>query len=451
MPIKPRNTFHVKGPESGLNQFLIRAGAWSMVVKIVSAFLVFLIAVILARSLGTDGYGAYSFALALILLVSVPVHAGMTNLVVRETAKGLTRRDIANLSAFWKWSRHSVFFQSIIGLLIIAAFVVFSTGEMMKHRSAALLVGFALLPIMTFGALFGGTLRGLGNVILGQLGDSLIRPLVFISVFSIWLYLSEYSPMAWHAMIAHALGALVALAVSYVFLRLNSPPNLEQVFSTVGQRAAWRRALLPLTLLGGLNVVNAQIDILMLGFFRPDEEVGVYQAVLQLVMLVVFTMNALKSVVQPHIARLVELGDMPNLQKLLTFSARVVFIVGLGPSLALLFFGDYILSQVFGADFAAGSAALAILSIGKLCYIALGFGVLLLPMAGYEDYTLKITIGAVALNCVLNVALIPLFGIEGAAAANAVTYVVWNIVLRYYASLLVGVEMSLRPIKKLSQ
>jgi len=54
----------------------------------------------------------------------------------------------------------------------------------------------------------------------------------------------------------------------------------------------------------------------------------------------------------------------------------------------------------------------------------------LLNMTGHERDTLRgVAIAAVA-NVVLGLALIPLFGLEGAALATAATLIIWNLLLR---------------------
>jgi O-antigen/teichoic acid export membrane protein len=54
---------------------------------------------------------------------------------------------------------------------------------------------------------------------------------------------------------------------------------------------------------------------------------------------------------------------------------------------------------------------------------------LLMNMTGYERITFVCVTGAALLNVLLTLALVPIFGIEGAAVASSFTLIVYNIVL----------------------
>ena len=87
----------------------------------------------------------------------------------------------------------------------------------------------------------------------------------------------------------------------------------------------------------------------------------------------------------------------------------------------LQFPSEEVFLGIFGPGFVDGYAALGILSSGQLGIVALGAVSLLLVMTGHE-LDAAIAAGAAALlNAALNTALIPPFGIEGAAAATALS------------------------------
>ena len=59
---------------------------------------------LLARGLGTEGYGQYLFALALAQILAMPVLAGLPTLVIRETALARGRGDGAALRGLRRWA-----------------------------------------------------------------------------------------------------------------------------------------------------------------------------------------------------------------------------------------------------------------------------------------------------------------------------------------------------------
>ncbi len=73
--------------------------------------------------------------------------------------------------------------------------------------------------------------------------------------------------------------------------------------------------------------------------------------------------------------------------------------------------------------------ALAVLAIGQLINAGLGAVGFLLTMTGHERETARVLWQTTALNVVLNLALIPLFGAVGAAIASSTSLAIWNVVL----------------------
>jgi len=66
-------------------------GIWSFVLRAISIGLGFLSTVLLARLLGAEGYGIYSYVFAWVMLLSILAQAGLPDLVVRETAQGIAQ------------------------------------------------------------------------------------------------------------------------------------------------------------------------------------------------------------------------------------------------------------------------------------------------------------------------------------------------------------------------
>ena len=105
----------------------------------------------------------------------------------------------------------------------------------------------------------------------------------------------------------------------------------------------------------------------------------------------------------------------------------------------LLVFGQRFL-LIFGAEFTTGRAALSILSAGQLINVAMGAVGLLLVMTGHErDAAKGIGIGAL-LNIILNALMIPRWGLEGAAIANAGSIIAWNVLLALWVYRRLGID-----------
>jgi O-antigen/teichoic acid export membrane protein len=94
--------------------------------------------------------------------------------------------------------------------------------------------------------------------------------------------------------------------------------------------------------------------------------------------------------------------------------------------IAILIFPSFVL-DFFGEEFTAGVAPLIILAIGQIINAICGPVMYLLNMTGKEKQARNIIIVASIINVALNLYLIPIYGLMGAAIATGVSTVVWNI------------------------
>ncbi len=178
-----------------------------------------------------------------------------------------------------------------------------------------------------------------------------------------------------------------------------------------------------------MHLVHQYTDLVMLGLFMESGDVGVYRVAAQAATVVAFGLNAMNMVVAPRFARLYAGGHAAQLQWTVTFSARIILLLTLPVAAGLALFADPVIRLVFGTGYTAGSTALAILAAGQLANALFGSVAFLLNMTGHERDTARGLAAAVALNIVLNLLLIPVFGLEGAAVATSVTLVLWNLLL----------------------
>ena len=131
----------------------------------------------------------------------------------------------------------------------------------------------------------------------------------------------------------------------------------------------------------------------------------------------------------PQVARLYSAGDLQKLQRVITASTRAVLIISLPVALVLILWGDVLIRLVFGAEYTPASTALTILCMGQLINTSSGSVVLVLNMTGHDKETVKGIAVALIINVLLALALVPLYGLNGAALSSAMSLTAWNLIL----------------------
>ena len=156
------------------------------------------------------------------------------------------------------------------------------------------------------------------------------------------------------------------------------------------------------------------------------EEVGVYSACVRVALAMVLFLTAVSYVFSPFVADLHARGERDRLDALFKAITRWT-VAGTIPLLLLMLIVPQAILQVFGGgQFATGSGALRILVIGQAINVSVGAAGFVLIMAGRTGWDLVVYSVSAALDLTLAWLLVPRFGIEGAAAAKAITIAASN-------------------------
>jgi O-antigen/teichoic acid export membrane protein len=414
-----------KEGQGTLRAHMVRGTVGTFVLKILNTVLAFGTSVLLARLLGAKEYGVYAYAISWASLLSVPAVMGLNTLLVREVARYKTLEDWGSLRGILRWSDRVVLATSI-GLAALFALIVWALrGRFDPKVRMALWIAMALVPLLSFLLLRQGGLQGLGYVVEAQVPQFLILPGVFL-VLACGVYFT-IGVDGTSAVGLRIISGLIATLTALFFLRRHLPEPVTDVSPLYHQRE-WLKSALPLLFVGAAGIINQRISTVMVGSMLGSEAAGVFDVSMRGAALVSFVLMAVNMPLAPAVAELYAREEKERLQRLITKSARVALLGSLPIALGMILFGRWVL-LVFGKDFTGGSTALAILSAGQLVNVGMGSVALLLNMTGHEQDTARGVGIAALVNVVLNGMLIPVWSLEGAAVANAVSMVTWNILL----------------------
>lgn len=412
----------------GLRARLIRGGLGSAGIQAVNRVLALALGIVLARTLGAEGYGVYAYAFALMSLIMVAAEAGVPTLLVREVAASEGRGEWGRLRGVLRRAGQFVALASttiaVLGLLVLWWLADSLTPAVLYTTTLMLLV----LPLSAGAKTVVHAMMGLNRVVIGQAVDMLVRPAMVLALVGTVFLLWPDWQQPQIAMAAQLLAAVVALILGWLILRRLTPGEARTA-PPVYQSRDWLRSALPFTLIGGAGIINNQTDIIMLGWFTGSEQVGIYRVAMQGAMLVAFSLQVVNAVVAPQFSRLYAQGDMVRLQRLVTQSAQVILLAALPMALAFILAGGVAVAWVFGGEFAAAHLPLAILAAGQLVNAGFGSVGFLLNMTGHENLVARILWQTALLNIALNAALIPFYDMDGAAVATAVSLTTWNLLL----------------------
>ena len=174
--------------------------------------------------------------------------------------------------------------------------------------------------------------------------------------------------------------------------------------------------------LGSIYVLSARVDILMLGSIKGVEVAGLYMPVSRGAQILTFVPAAVARVLAPKVAQTYAAGNLKELRRLMTKSARTIFLISC-PVVVIAISLSYWYLSLFGQEFQQGSNSFTILCVGQLVGTLFGLSNILLNMTGHESQSALIAGIGVGLNILLNAIWIPMWGLEGAAMATSTSLI----------------------------
>lgn len=406
---------------------LQKPGVISLGIKVSSVGAGMIIAIILARFLGPSAYGEYSYILAIVTLLAIPAQLGLPNLVVRETARAQLAGTPELTLAVWRWVYKIVALISAIGVLLLLA-----AYKLLPHQKIdfwSFFWALPLLPLLALGSIRGAALRGLGKVNLGQLPELLLRPVFFLVILIVAIALGSMTLTPALAMQFHALAAFLAFIIGGYWLFLYRPRSSVVHIVSKETHRLWLKSAAVLGLVSGLQVFNANADLVMLGMFREPADVGIYKVSTTIAGAASFVLASLNVVIMPQVVMFLEQNDRSSLQAIVSKTARLSFLAAIVITAILIFSGRPVLRLAFGPEFISAYWPIIILLIGNSVNAFFGPVALVLNMAGQEKETLRGVAAGAVVNVILNLLLIPILGGLGAAVASTCSLIIWNLFL----------------------
>lgn len=422
----------------------IKLSLRSSVIRVLGMAISLAVAVILARLLGAEGYGIYAFSISVVMLISSPLQAGLSTLVVRETTKLSYQALWSELAGLIRWCLRSLSILTLIGLVCSICLAYYFVNTNRYNDAVMSFISFLLVPLIIMGGVRGGLLRGLGYTQWSQIVEQLLTPVLFITFIIVAnTLLSQGDLEPYHILLLQLSALIVSILVSTAVIKGIKPKEL--IFSQPSSKHLqhWKVSVIPLSLIGSVQFLNKNADILMLGALSQATNVGTYKVAMQCAMMLGFFLQTVNMVAGPTFARLYSAKSMDELQRFISFCTRLIFFVSLPIMIVIYVFSKDILLLIFGVEYISASTPLRILIIGHLINAAMGSVVSLLNMTGHEKDTLKGISVAVLLNILLNALLIPRLGGEGAAIATTITFFVWNTLLWLKVKQRLGIDSSI--------
>lgn len=368
----------------------------------------FLFYIFLARVLGKEEFGQYSFAYTFVVLWGFLMDWGFSTIITKRIA-----RDKGNhLTLF-----HDLFAKELIASVIFLVLAVSSLIVLNIEAGLKVLIGLMLLGMVLDAYLkfFCGVYRAFETMEYESILVVIQKVLfIFLSTLFILIGWPLYS-----LGISFILSYIVSVWVAAEVLRKRFKISLHARGIALSDKATWKEGF-SLCMVAFFTFVYFRIDILMLKYFHGDTEVGIYNAAYILIQGLMLIPMAVLTATFPSFSK-GWVSDVPKLQK----DYQKSFSLFLELAFFIFLFGflwaDKIISVIYTEAYQASAVNLKLLLIALLFIFPNYVLTQLMVATDSQDKYAFFAICCAFINVGLNFFFIPIYKGMGAAVATIIT------------------------------
>ncbi|WP_433269234.1 lipopolysaccharide biosynthesis protein [Micromonospora vinacea] len=398
----------------------------------------FLLAVVITRSYGTVGSGAFFAAIGVVTVTAAICTLGAETGLIwtlprRRVGRGGDAARVLPVALL----------PPLVAAVVVAVSGVFAAGALAPHLldgrngtdTALLAVSFATVPLVVAMTLLLAVLR-------------CVRPIrAYVGVQSVLVPVARpllvgIAAVASGGVLAGMIGWVVPAAIAIVacLVLVTGPLGVGRGSALRPERADWStfwRFALPRAASAAIDASAVWVGVLLTSVLAGQADAGVFGAVGRYILAGQLAMQGLRVAVSPQLSRLLGGGERAAAAAVHRQMTTWALVLSWPVYLLLAVFGLAFL-QLFGPGFTAGATAITVLALAMLVNTGVGNVQTLLLMSGRSGLHLVATVAGLAVTVSLGLWLIPQHGVTGAALAWAVGIVTENLISFACARLVIG-------------
>ena len=392
--------------------------------------------IIIARHFGPEIYGLFSLAIMTIGWLVAFSSLGLTHGLLRFIPLYRGKKQINRIKHILKISTTILFFSSIIAGLILFFSADFISIKIFHNSDLIIFLKIFsfLIPFIIFSSILLATLRAFEEISWYSFIFNILQNCVKV-VFIILLIFLGFKV---HAIIfSYFLGFLSMFLVAYFVCKHKLPEIFgkyklnKKIKSKINKEfVSYSWPIMFSTILGTMLF---WVDSFLIGYFMGATDVGFYNAAVPIVLLIGFAPELFMQLFFPLINRKFSHKNLRVIKELSQQVGKWIFILNFPLFLMMILFPGAIINIFFGETYLVAENSLRILAIGNFILYLLYISYNLISMIGKSKLLLINTSIALIINIILNLILIPKYGINGAAFSTTIVLILLSMALLFEA------------------
>jgi len=387
---------------------------WLFIDRIVRLSIGLFVSVWVTRYLGPNDFGLLSFSQSFVGIFAVFASLGLDRILVKH----LIEKKIDSSDLLF-----TAFTLKLIAGFISVILCFFSVAFFFKSEDSSLLI--SIISISTIFQAFNVVDSFFQSRTLSKyVVFSNIMSFIICSILKLLFVYFDF-PLIYFALVSIVETFLLALGYLYFFYtnKLQGKYNFKIDIAKTLLGESW-----PLILSGGVLMIQARIDQVMLKEMTNNLEVGYYSTALRLIEVFGFITVILSNSLSPAIYKAKLISKNLYETRLLNYY-RLNFILFLVIAIPIYFFSELIIEVLFGKEFIPAGILLALMSI-RLFFTNIGTarGAFIVTEKLFKFSLLAMAIGTIV-NICTNYILIPINGAYGSIIATIISFTVTTFLL----------------------
>ena len=408
----------------GVKQELARGAVISFMTNSIGKIVTFVGYIFLARWLGVDGIGTFSFIAATVTFLAILSSVGLPLTLLRFVSAYAVQD---------RWTDIRLLIRRCIKIAMINSLIVMSTAAIViiyiidfdETVEKPMLIGLFMIPLVCLASQRQQTLRALKHLIAFRLAENIVLYVAIMMIGGLIWYSGHASIEV--GIFVYIAAALVAFAVGTMLLQQALKPHAGTINDpeTARPLTSLLAISLPLMLVYLSQRVIGLVDVAFLGMLSTPEQTGMYSVATRIALAASLALTAANTIAAPLISERFKKGDINDIKLILVWSSLGAAVFGTAVCFGIALFHETILG-LFGAGFQQATTFLYLLLFGQLVGCIAGPADFVLSMTGRQKELSIIMIIGAATAVVLCPILISFHGALGAAIATVTAIIVWK-------------------------
>jgi len=371
---------------------------------------------ITARRLGTTQYGHLSLGLMLISMGSIVALAGLHSTVRRYLPEYVSEGKEAKIKGILLSLFCIIGAVSAISVAILWVNAEFVASSIFGDRSLV-----DLVRVFALGIPFAAALQFSQKALLGlqkYKGNAIVRILgrggvlnVIVAAIALFLGASVFVVSVIY---------ILSIAVAFLIAAVTIAYSVKDRVNTTAPKYdfnRWFKFGIPLLFSSSVGLVLSWSDTFMIGLLQSSADVGKYNTAYPFSMLLTSLIPIFGSVFVPRGSELLSQDRQREVAQLFETIRYTIFLFVAPGVLFILFNSEHLLLVVFGPEYTSVSDVFIIISVANFAVCVTGPTTALLQVFEQSNELLRTNVLGATVNIILNIILIPRYGLPGAAMA----------------------------------